>query len=118
MAQLVIIDGPIIRAGESLSEIANFTAGRPVRIVMPTAWDTAPLTFMVSVDGIHFDSLFHSDGKEIALVCDGLGRAVSLSGESAIAVSYVKFRSGTSMWPVPQSADRLFLTVLDNSVTV
>jgi hypothetical protein len=118
MPNLVIVDGPIIRAGESLSEIANFTQGRPVRIVTPKGWDGGDITFQVSVDGVHFDDLFNPDGSEVALVCNGLGRAISLTGQSAIAVSYVKYRAGSSMWPVPQTEDRLLLTVLDGGVNL
>jgi len=116
MAQLTIVDGPVIRAGESLSERADFTNGRPVRIVTPVGWDGAVVTFQVSVDGVHFDDLYMPDGSEVSLICDGLGRAIVLSPDAAIAVSYVKYRSGYANRPVVQTAERTFLTVLDNTV--
>ena len=48
---LPFLDGPVIRAGQSLSEPMDCAGWWILRLVMPDDWDRAPLTFQVSPDG-------------------------------------------------------------------
>jgi len=117
MAQLSLITGPIIRAGEFLSEICTVTQGRPVRIISPLTWTPAQVTFQVSVDGIHFDDLYDVKNQEIVMECSNGNRAIVLSADVAIAVTHIKFRSGRTNAPIIQPVECIFYTVLDHTVS-
>jgi len=116
MAQLATAFATIA-AGESLSDAADCEAGRPVRILMPEAWDGAQLSFQVSIEGTDFYDLYDADGREVTLVCHGGNRSVVLPGSAAIAVAFVKIRSGSTEYPVKQSAERKFRITMDATVT-
>jgi hypothetical protein len=45
---LVVINGPTIAAGESLSDAVDLSAGGIVRLVTPDDWTSANITFEVS----------------------------------------------------------------------
>jgi len=108
---LVVLNGPIIQAGESLSDPLDCSAGEIVRITMPGAWDGAALTFQASTDGILFNDLYFPNGEEVAMqVRPGAG--VLLNAMSVLAVEFLKVRSGTSKSPVPQSMLREFAVSL------
>ena len=52
---LSVINGPIIAAGEAVSEAIDCSGGDLVRITMPAGWTRAPnLTVLVSTDGEGF----------------------------------------------------------------
>jgi hypothetical protein len=48
---LQVLNGPFIRAGQSLSEGLDCSAGEIVRITMPGDWTPAALSFQFSTDG-------------------------------------------------------------------
>ena len=55
---IMFLDGPVIQAGESLSEALDCSIGFPVRLTMPQApdgWTPANLTFQISTDGNWFN---------------------------------------------------------------
>jgi hypothetical protein len=109
---LTIINGPFIRAGESLSEPIDCTAGQVVRITMPGAWDgDAVLSFQFSTDGILYNDMFTPEGKEVMLrVVPGTG--VPLSADKTFSIAWIKFRSGHRDGPIVQSAEREFAVAL------
>lgn len=109
---LTVINGPFIRAGESLSEAIDCTAGQVVRVTMPGAWDGgAELTFQFSSDNQYYNDMFTPEGKEMVLrVVPGVG--VPLAGDRTLSVAWIKFRSGRRANPIPQSMEREFAVAL------
>jgi hypothetical protein len=113
---LTIINGVTIKVGTALSTAVDCAPGRPIRIIMPTAWTPAVLTFQMSNDNINFFDLFDHRGKEVVIVCDGYSRSHALPPGSGPGVNYVKLRSGYAAKPVTQAADRVFSVLLDNTL--
>ena len=54
----------VIPAGQSLSNTVNCEAGRVVRIITPTDWTRAPLSFQLSMDGTKFNDLVQIPATE------------------------------------------------------
>jgi hypothetical protein len=110
---LKVLNGPVIRANESLSEPLDCSAGDLLRLTMPTEWTAAPLTFQISSDGQFYNDAFTMDGYEVTLpvVVPGSGVIVPLDVGKAIA--WIKFRSGSRAAPVPQEAERQFAVAIN-----
>lgn len=104
---VMVINGPVIAAGDSVSDAIDVTMGRIVRITMPADWLNAPLTFQVSSDGAFFNDLFDSSGHEVTFIVQP-GVGVVVLSENSVSFGFVKFRSGTRESPVPQPAQREF----------
>jgi len=106
---LTIINGPIIQAGQSLSDGIDCSAGAIVKITMPGNWVDAVLTFQTSSDGIMFNDVFQPDGFELTY------RVVAGTGVLGMRLTtgFVKFRSGTRERPVVQPELREFAVALD-----
>ena len=109
---LTVVNGPVIRAGESLSEGLDLTMGQLVRITMPPEWDEAALTFQFSSDGLFYNDMYMLDGfaATIPVVVEGSG--VIIPADVGHAVAFLKIRSGTPGNPVVQSAERWFACAL------
>jgi hypothetical protein len=110
---LTIINGPVIAAGESLSEAIDCSAGTIVRITMPAAWSRASLTFEISSDGQGYNQLV-SGGSEVSIKVIP-GAAVIVPNDVASASAFIKFRSGRKQAPVPQPVSREFAVALRTS---
>jgi len=111
---LQVIVGPIIQAGQSLSDELDVSAGKMVRITTPNSWDPiAPVTFQISTDGQLYNDLFMPDGREVSIVCNGLNRAIVVPPAFGAAIAFIKFRSGTSLRPVKQNALRDFAVAIE-----
>ena len=111
---LTVLNGPIIRAGESLSEGLDCTSGELVRITMPAEWTPANLTFQISSDGGFYNNLVDRDGDEITIqVVAGSAVVVAQYGDYLKAVAFLKVRSGSSEHPVRQEADRAFAIAVE-----
>jgi hypothetical protein len=99
------VDGPTIKAGESLSDGVHVSAGRVVRITLPgpEEWVQADLTFQLSSDNVYYNDIFDDEGNEITIPgvphwCSiVLGDHVNLD-----TVVWLKIRSGTRDAPVEQ----------------
>ncbi|HEY3145466.1 MAG TPA: hypothetical protein VGJ75_03900, partial [Dongiaceae bacterium] len=105
---LTILDGPVIAAGESLSDALDVSMGSILRITTPLGWTPAPVTFQISTDGQGYNDLFTPDGEEVSIVCNGLNRAIIVPKTVSKPIGFIKFRSGTTMRPVKQEAQRQF----------
>lgn len=105
---LVVLQGPIIRAGQSLSEGLDCLAGDLLRISMPLEWDVAPLSFQVSSTNDLYNDAFDMTGYEVVLPVVVPNSAVIVPVHVSRAIGWIRFRSGTRVKPVPQSAERLF----------
>lgn len=110
-----------ISAGQSMSTALEISVMvRVMRIGMPAAWDSAPLTFQVSPDGTNFQDLYHViqsvEGGWVpyeATVLDAPANGILLlPPEAGFNVGWLKLRSGTRALPVKQSAARQFAIVV------
>jgi len=108
---LTWINGPIIQAGESLSDPVDLTGGTLLRITMPKEWSDAEVTFQISTDGDAYNDLHNYDGGEVSLPV-AAGAAVLLPPDLMRGIGFIRFRSGSSSNPQPQPEQRNFaLTV-------
>jgi hypothetical protein len=106
---LVVLNGPTIAAGDSLSDGLDCSAGPIVKITMPTGWVGDTLTFQTSSDGVGYNDVFDPSGFELKFkVIAGTG----IIG-MRLQTGFVKFRSGTRESPVVQPAIRTFAVALD-----
>ena len=112
MAQLTVVNGPVIEAGESLSTAVDCSAGRLVRITTPAGWGAgAPITFQVSSDGLGFNDLYDEDGREVQFLI-GPNRAIFMASTYWENFPHLKFRSGRSQYPIIQEERREFAVAL------
>jgi hypothetical protein len=109
---IVVLNGPFIQAGESLSDVVDCSAGKVVRITMPGQWTYHDLTFQISSDGIFFNDLVNTDGEEIRVVVVP-GAAVIFPADWARAIAFIKFRSGHADDPAPQPELREFAIAIE-----
>jgi hypothetical protein len=101
---LAIVDGPTILKGESLSDGADCSAGRIVRITCPQEFTDANLTFQVSTDGNLFNDLYDDEGREITIAAQP-DSGIVIDRTWTRSIAFIKFRSGTRSHPVPQTKD-------------
>jgi hypothetical protein len=94
-----------IASGQALSAPVNLGAKTLVGIAMPISWDTANLSFQVSVDG-GTTWLEFSDGSLVSRTV-AAGQFLSLDPSLFAGVNAIKVRSGSAASPLNQSADRV-----------
>ncbi|TMQ24147.1 MAG: hypothetical protein E6J90_08815 [Deltaproteobacteria bacterium] len=109
---LSIVDGPTIRAGESLSDGVDCSAGNIVRITVPQEFTPANLTFQVSTDGNFYNDLFAASGTEITVVAAG-STGIVVHETWTKSINFIKFRSGSRNHPVAQKVDCKFAIALE-----
>jgi hypothetical protein len=113
---LVVLNGPIIQAGNALSDGLDCSSGRLVRITMPATWTPANLSFAISSDGVFYNDLFHVDGTEVSIpVVPGSAVIVAHLGSILDAIMFLKVRSGTRLFPIVQPTQRAFAVALDRN---
>jgi hypothetical protein len=109
---LQVINGPVIEAGESLSDGIDVSAGPLVRITMPAGWTPANLTFAVSSDGEGYNDLYDIHGNPVTIVVRA-GAAVRIPIEWSTMLGFLKVRSGTPEYPVEQKERREFAVAIE-----
>lgn len=109
---LQVINGPVIEAGESLSDVLDCSAGQLVRITMPAGWTEAPLTFQFSSDGEFFNEMYGLDGYAVTIKVVVPGSGVIIPPDVGYAIAFIKFRSGTEGNPVFQEETREFAVAI------
>jgi hypothetical protein len=108
---LLIIDGPTILAGESLSDGVDCSAGSIVRITVPQEYTAANMTFQVSSDGNFYNDLYTTDGEEITITAKP-NTGIVVHEHWTRSIAFIKIRSGTKSHPVEQREDcRLSIAV-------
>jgi hypothetical protein len=109
---LTVLNGPIIQAGESLSNSVDCTGGTIVRLTMPATWGGGNITFAISSDDGGYNDVFTPDGVEFTMrVTPGAAIPIAFDGLTRCA-AFVKIRSGTRDHPVVQTAQRDFAIAL------
>jgi hypothetical protein len=111
---LAILDGPTIKADESLSDGIDCSSGEIVRITVPQEFTPANLTFQVSSNGEFYNDLFNSNGEEITVAAKpSIGIVIQERWVRSIA--FIKFRSGSRDHPVEQREDCKFAIALETA---
>jgi hypothetical protein len=110
---LAIVDGPTIKAGESLSDGADCSGGTIVRITVPQEFTPANITFQVSSDGNLYNDLFGPDGTEVTLVAKP-NTGIVIGERWVSSINFIKFRSGSRHHPVAQLVDCKFAIAIDD----
>jgi len=100
-----------ITNGTSLSAGVNLNGCTPARVILPSAWTTANLTFQLSSDGgTTYNDLYDEYGAEISVVA-AASRHVRLNPGDWFSLNHMKIRSGTSASAVNQGANRTIIVV-------
>jgi hypothetical protein len=106
--RLIVIDGPTIREGESLSDGADCSEGTIVRITVPQEYNDGDMpnamSFQVSSDGESYNDLYDDQGKEITIVARP-NQGIVIDRAWARTVAFIKLRSGTADKPTKQKED-------------
>ena len=122
---LQVLAGPVIQAGQSLSDALDTSAGEIIRLRMPPAWDGANLSFQVSSDNVTWSDAYSIGGREALIpVVAGSTVVVALADGSPPpsqlaeppdwrGASWIRVRSGSRAYPVVQTARREFAITLD-----
>jgi hypothetical protein len=120
---LVVIDGPTIRAGQSLSEGVDCSAGTIVRITVPQEYNDGDMpnemSFQVSSDGNGYNDLFDDKGAEIVIVARA-NQGIVIDRSWARTVGFIRLRSGTRDRPTKQKEDcklAIAISTKENGVT-
>lgn len=99
-----------IPSGTSLSDSLDLRYGQIVRILGPSVWTAAALTFQGSFNNSAWDDLVDQAGAEHSIpmtgAANGFERAFTVPREWTLGIKFVRLRSGTGAVPVPQAADR------------
>jgi hypothetical protein len=109
--------GPTIFGGQYLSDPIDCSGfDRVIRIIVPSGWNGAPMTFQLSPDGTDFHDLFHVDphtffGFEVIVPRPVPGAMITLPPGMSLALNWLKIRSGTASLPVAQDVDCAFQLV-------
>ena len=113
------LPGPIIPAGESMSNAVDCGGHQILRIVTPDGWDAAPLTFQLSPDGAKFNDLYHIDPTpagfipyEVIVPWIPDGATLGMPPQTGLKIFWIRFRSGTRTVPKVQSHERTFQIVM------
>lgn len=116
---ITLLQGPVIQAGQSLSDPLDCRAGAILRMIMPSAWTSANITFQTSTDGTNFHDLVDNWGKEVMLpLVTGTVIVVSEAIPYLDLVPWLRIRSGSRDAPLPQQAQRAFQLVIDTGAPI
>lgn len=103
-----VLNGPTIGAGQSLSDALDCSAGKIIKITMPSDWEAAVLTFQTSSDNVGYNDIYSPDGREVTW---HVFPSTAILGE--LTTGWIKFRSGTAGQPVLQGEQRTFAVAID-----
>lgn len=101
---------------------AVVVSGERIGVMIPSAWETANLTFQGSLDGVTFENLYDDAGNEVVATVDD-SRAVALNTKylGLAPFEMVKIRSGTAQTPVVQgiaAAERVYAFGTGKTLTI
>ena len=105
MSQIGSTPGVTIPSGAGGLSPAVFIGGTLTGIQMPVTWVAAAITFQHSLDNVTYNDLFLS-GTEVSITVLA-GQFVQLNPTDFCDIRYLKVRSGTSVSPVDQTANRV-----------
>ena len=97
-------------ANATLSDPVDLDGTTLVGMILPSNWDTAPVTFQVSLDGVNWFNLVTQSGTLVQTGQTG-GRYYVFEQQPLTGIRFIRLRSGTDSSPVPQTGDRVVLLV-------
>lgn len=104
-----------IGSGGTLSGVVNISGASYIGLQPPAAFTVAAITFLVSADGVTYQTLYDQALTEVAITL-GTAPAYSISmgsiGNLLAPWSYVRIYSGSAATPVAQTAARVFTWAL------
>lgn len=101
-----------VATSDTISAAVALGGARVLGIQMPATWTAAALTFLGSVDGSTYQSIYDSAGSEVSITAVQ-AHYVALPDTSVLAgLNYLKVRSGTVGSPVQQAADRTLVLLV------
>lgn len=113
-----------IANGAAVSNPIFIADGELVGIVMdPTAWTTAALTFLASVDGTNFYPMYDGSDTLIEVAAPAAARYIAIGDEAHISfahfrgVQYLELQSGVPGTTVNQGAARVLIGVIRKTTT-
>ena len=116
---IYFLPGPLIPAGQALSNAVDCGGHQILRIVCPDQWTAACLTFQLSPDNVKFYDLFSIQAitggfnpYEAVVPSVPTGATLAMPPATGSRLFWLRFRSGLRSMPVPQEADRMFSVVL------
>jgi hypothetical protein len=108
----------VISSGQSLSSAASIPEGmRPIAAALPAAWTDSDISFSVSFDNSIFYEVTDGNTTTSPLILSGAGRVsyiFFLPVWQLARCQYVRIRSGSSVSPTNQEADRTIQVVCVN----
>ncbi len=107
--QVSVVSASIAAAG-SLTPAIDLGLYRLARIVMPSAWTAAVITFQTSPDGTNWNDLYDASGAEYTIQA-AASRSILVPLSDFLGTRYLRIRSGTSAAAVAQSAGAAFTLV-------
>jgi hypothetical protein len=110
---IVVLNGPNIAPGESLSDALDCSAGRIIKITMPKLWTFADITFQTSSDGVGFNDIMKPNGQEV--LCTVFAGTAIIGMDTV--TGFLKIRSGTRDRPVVQEDIRTFAIAIDTGTS-
>ncbi len=111
---ITVIDGPTVRAGESLSDAIDLAAqqGKAIAgLIVPFDMPTTYITFQLSQGPDDFRDLWSVNGSQVSIYINPGARMVFDTNWSLVA-DFLKIRCGTSVHPIVQPVDRVFKTII------
>lgn len=97
-------------ANATLSDPVDLDGTTLVGMILPDNWNTAPVTFQVSIDGVNWFNLVNQSGTLVQTGQTG-GRYYVFDQQPLTGIRFIRLRSGTDSLPVPQTGDRVVLLV-------
>ena len=114
MAGITVLDGPTIRAGESLSDSIDLVSqqGKAIAgLLIPFDMPMTYITFQLSQGLDDFRDLYSVHGGEVTIYISPGARMVFDTNWSLVS-DYLKIRTGTAQFPIVQEQDRVFKTII------
>lgn len=104
----------VIPSGGNLSGTIQLGGLHLCGLILPAAWDAAPVTLQASANGNDFHDVHTADGTELSITV-GANRWVVIDLANTVGFANLRLRSGASASPVNQTAERL-ITVISRSI--
>jgi len=102
-----------IAKGAALSDAVDLNQSRLVGLMLPDGWDTADVTFQVSIDGATYVDLFTPTAEfKIATGVAAASRQYILDIHETPGIRFLKVRSGVAATPVNQSTGERVITLI------
>lgn len=114
---LVVLPGPTIAAGDSLSAALDVTSGVVVALTIPPNWSSANLTFQLSADGNVFSDVVDNNAVILQMPARPGSMLVLTPDATQMlnAAGFLKIRSGSPDHPVVQPANTQFAVTVNTS---